>query len=78
MNLLTNNIKFMIGLHSRKLVESSMLLRPEHHRNIRLHPIKVEKYVRSTQAAEPLAFKIHKYEGDIKFDLPHPKPIGTL
>lgn len=31
-----------------------------------------------TQAPESIAFKIHPYTGDVKFDLPHPKPIGTL
>ena len=60
MNLLTKNLKFFVGLHSRKLVESSMLLRPEHNRYTKLHPIKVEKFVRMTQAPEHLAFKIHK------------------
>ncbi len=55
-----------------------MILRPEHDRNVKLHPIKVEKYIRTTQTPEPLAFKIHQYTGDVSFDLPHPKPMGTL
>lgn len=39
--MLTTTIKFMIGLHSKKLVQSAMLLRPQNNRNIKLHPLQV-------------------------------------
>ena len=58
--MLTNTIKFMFVLHSKKLVQSSMILRPEYKRYVGLHPKKAEKYVRTTQTPEPLAFKIHQ------------------
>jgi hypothetical protein len=48
--MLTNTIKFMFALHSKSLVQSSMILRPEHQRYVGLHPKKVEKYIRTTQA----------------------------
>jgi hypothetical protein len=48
--MLSNTIKFMMSLHSKKLVQSSMLLRPQHNRNVKLLPKHVEKLVRMTQA----------------------------
>lgn len=58
--MLTNTIKFMFAMHSKNLVQSAMILRPEHKRYVKLHPTKVEKYVRTTRTPEPLAFKIHQ------------------
>ncbi len=53
-------------MHSRKIVEASMLLRPQAHRNSRLHPKVIEKYIRMTQQPKPLKYKIHQTES-IKF-----------
>jgi hypothetical protein len=57
--MLSNTIKFMFTLHSKKLVESAMLLRPQLNRYRKLNPSKASLLVNTTQPPEPLSFKIH-------------------